>query len=179
MALTFIGVRGSGKSAVAAAVAARLGRPFADADAEIERRAGRSIREIFDTDGEPTFRELERWVMADLLADSRLVIAAGGGAVLSPETRTRLRASGPVLYLRVGAETAERRIAGDASTAARRPALTALPFRAEIEAVMVARELLYRECATATIETDGLAVAEVVEAVLKVLPPEFIGERVT
>ncbi|HEX6984200.1 MAG TPA: shikimate kinase, partial [Planctomycetaceae bacterium] len=81
MALTFIGYRGSGKSTVGAAVAARLGRPFADADAEIERRAGRTIREIFATDGEPHFRALEREVMADLLSRDDLVIAAGGGAV--------------------------------------------------------------------------------------------------
>jgi len=179
MALTFIGVRGSGKSAVGAAVADRLGLPFADADAEIERRAGRTIREIFAAEGEGAFREIERKVMAELLGRDRLVIAAGGGAVLAAETRDRMKRSGPVVYLRVTSDAAERRIAGDASTAERRPALTALPLREEIEAIMTAREPLYREAATVTIETDSLHVDDVVAAVLRALPPEMVGGQAT
>lgn len=179
MALTFIGVRGSGKSAVGAALAERLGLPFVDADVEIERRAGRTIREIFAEGGEQAFRELERDVMAELLGRDRLVVAAGGGAVLAEETRERMKRSGAVVHLRVSAETAESRVVGDASTAERRPALTGLPRRAEIEAVMAAREPLYQGTATAVVDTDGLSVGEVVEAVLRVLPPAYIGGPAT
>lgn len=179
MALTFIGVRGSGKSAVGAAVAARLGWEFADADAEIECRAGTTIREIFVEQGEAAFRGIEREVMADLLGEERLVIAAGGGAVLAAETRERMRRSGPVVYLRVSPETAERRIAACETTSDRRPALTSLPPRAEIEAVMAAREPLYREVATVTVDTEGQTVAGIAEAVCQALPAGCAGGTAT
>lgn len=179
MALTFIGFRGCGKSTIGAAVADRLIRPFVDADAEIEHRAGRSIREIFASDGEAGFRELERLVMADLLADEKLVIAAGGGAVLSAETRERMRRSGPVVYLRVTANTAERRIAGDASTGERRPALTNLPPRSEIEWLLETREPLYEECATLTLDADDRSVEDLIEAVLSGLTAEHGREAAT
>ena len=175
MALTFIGFRGCGKSTVGAAVAARLGRPFVDADAEIERRAGRSIREIFAGSGESAFRDLERGTLAELLADDDLVIAAGGGAVLAAETRAAMRAAGPVVYLRVTAETAERRIAADATTAARRPALTALPPRQEIESLLAARGPLYAETATVTLDADGRTVDDLADAVLAALPAGVRG----
>jgi shikimate kinase len=179
MALTFIGVRGSGKSAVGAAVAARLGRPFADADAEIERRAGQTIREIFAAEGEAAFREIERQVMAELLDNGGLVIAAGGGAVLSVETREQMRRSGPVVYLRVTPETAERRITTCATTADRRPALTGLPLRAEIETVMAVREPLYRETATVVVDTEGLTVDEIAGVVCNALPAGCAGGTAT
>ena len=89
--VVLVGLSGSGKSSVGRRVAALLGRPFRDADDEIEARVGRTVREIFASDGEPTFRELEAEVMADLLAgDEPSVIAAGGGAVVSESTRKLL-----------------------------------------------------------------------------------------
>lgn len=179
MALTFIGVRGSGKSAVGAAVAARLGWAFADADVEVECRAGLTIREIFAGQGEASFRAIEREVMADLLGEERMVVAAGGGAVLAAETRERMRRSGPVVYLQVKPETAERRIAACETTSERRPALTGLPPRAEMEAVMAAREPLYRETANVTVDTEGLTVAEIAEAVCQALPDGCAGGTAT
>lgn len=170
MALTFIGYRGSGKSRVGAAIAQRLGRPFIDSDDEIERRENRTIADIFAVEGEPYFRRVEEQVMSDLLADDTLVIAAGGGAVLSHVTRDRLQASGCAVYLRVTPETAERRIVADRSTASRRPALTSLPGRAEIEVLMAQREPLYRECAAAVVDTDDRNIDELVDAVLDALP---------
>ena len=89
--LVLVGLSGSGKSSVGRRVAALLQRPFRDADDEIEERTGRSVREIFATDGEPAFREIEADVMADLLAFSEpSVIAAGGGAVVTESTRKLL-----------------------------------------------------------------------------------------
>ena len=86
-----VGLSGSGKSSVGRRVAALLQRPFRDADDEIEERTGRTVREIFATDGEPAFREIEADVMADLLAFSEpSVIAAGGGAVVTESTRKLL-----------------------------------------------------------------------------------------
>lgn len=90
--VVLVGLSGTGKSSVGRRIAARLDRPFVDADTAIEERARRTVREIFATDGEPAFRELEAEVMADLLAtDDRSVIAAGGGAVVTEATRKLLR----------------------------------------------------------------------------------------
>lgn len=169
MPLTLIGPRGSGKTTVGQVVAERLGRRFLDADDEIERRVGRTIGEIFATDGEAAFRELERRTMADLLADEDLVIAAGGGAVLADETRDRMRRCGPTVYLRVTAETAVRRIADDATTATRRPALTTLDPLAEMTAILQEREPLYRECATLILEADRRDAHELAAEIVELL----------
>jgi shikimate kinase len=165
MVVTLIGYRGCGKSAVAAPLAAKLGWSACDADDEIERLAGKSIRQIFADEGEPHFRALERSVLADLLAKNQLVVAAGGGAVLDAETRRCMRAAGPVVWLQAGVAALDERIRADKATGARRPNLTPAGGRAEIEQVLAQREPLYRECATAIVATDKLNVDEVVERV--------------
>lgn len=172
MVVTLIGYRGSGKSSVAAPLASRLGWKWIDADDEIERRAGRSIREIFETDGEPAFRRLEREVLADLLHEEQLVIAAGGGAVLNADTRRDLQAAGPVIWLQASCERLASRINADQSTAERRPNLTtAGGGRTEIEQLLAQREPLYRECASVTIQTDGKSVTEVATLALQAVEP--------
>ena len=86
-----VGLSGTGKTSVGRRIAALLGVPFVDADAEIEERTGRTVRGIFAADGEPAFRELEANVMADLLgAPEACVIAAGGGVVVTESTRKLL-----------------------------------------------------------------------------------------
>ena len=90
--IVLVGLSGSGKSSVGRRIAARLSCPFRDADDEIEARAGRTVRDIFASDGEPAFRELEADVMADLLsAADPSVIAAGGGAIVTDSTRKLLQ----------------------------------------------------------------------------------------
>src|SRR5215218_314511 len=116
MVITLIGYRGSGKSSVAPALAERLGWTWADADPLIEQRAGQTIREIFETSGEPKFRRLEREVLVELLGGTNLVIAAGGGAILSAETRHDMRQAGPVVWLRADVATLSARIGADATT---------------------------------------------------------------
>ncbi|MBA3315661.1 MAG: shikimate kinase [Planctomycetaceae bacterium] len=179
MPIIFIGYRGSGKSAVGACVADRLGWRFVDADVEIERRAGRTIREIFAEQGESHFRDIERQVLAELLSESDLVIAAGGGAILSAETRERLKCAGPVIYLKVSPGVAEQRIASDVTTSERRPALMDLPRRAEIETTMAARALLYEECATITLDADAKTVSALADEVMRLLPAEYRREAAT
>ncbi|HET9507117.1 MAG TPA: shikimate kinase, partial [Gaiellaceae bacterium] len=89
--LALVGFMGAGKSTVGADVAERLGRPFVDLDAEIERRSGRSVQEHF-AGGEAAFRAVEEAVAADVLGGSEpAVVALGGGAVLSERTRGLLR----------------------------------------------------------------------------------------
>ena len=156
-------------------LADRLGYEFIDADPEIEARAGKTIREIFDTDGEPTFREIERTVMHDLLNRKKLVIAAGGGAVVNDQTRDEAIAAGPVVWLKASVETLEQRIYGDVSTEERRPNLTGLSGRDEIEQVLTAREPIYASSASLTVHTDGCTIDEIVEQILAVLPNSETG----
>jgi shikimate kinase len=91
--VVLVGLMGSGKTTVGRRLAARLDRPFVDADEALEARAGRSIADIFETDGEEAFRDLESEVLAWLLAAPQPgVIASGGGVVLRPENRKLLSA---------------------------------------------------------------------------------------
>ncbi|HEY2253705.1 MAG TPA: shikimate kinase, partial [Planctomycetaceae bacterium] len=82
MVITLIGYRGSGKTTVAQSLAARLGWSWIDADAVIEDAAGCTIKEIFAAEGESGFRDRERRALAELLTRDKLVLAAGGGAIL-------------------------------------------------------------------------------------------------
>lgn len=175
MVITLIGYRGTGKSTLAAPLAQRLGWEWIDADVELERRAGRSITDIFATDGELEFRRLERALLAELLTRDRWVIAAGGGAILNDATRAEMNAAGPVIWLRASADTIERRLATDPTTGRRRPNLTATGGRAEIERLLAAREPLYRACATITLDTDDVPIEPLVAEVLRQLPPEVRG----
>ena len=154
MILTLIGYRATGKSTLAKPLAERLGWAWIDADVELERRAGRTIREIFDTDGEPEFRRLERETLVDLLSQDSLVIAAGGGAILNPDTRQDFKDAGPVVWLKASVDTIEQRLYGDVTTVERRPNLTSSGGREGIERLLSEREPIYSDTATLTIQTD-------------------------
>ena len=167
MNLLLIGYRGTGKSAVAQLVAVRLGWRWLDADVELERRAGKSIAAIFADEGEPAFRELERQVLTELVRLDRHVLALGGGVVLRAENRELIKKSGGAIWLTADPETIQSRIAGDSTTAARRPNLTASGGIDEIRALLTQREPLYRECATAVIDTVGRDQSDVSEEVAK------------
>lgn len=173
MIVTLIGYRGSGKSSVAAPLAAALGWPWIDSDSELQRREGRSIRAMFAEEGEAYFRQQEQHLLAELFQQDRRVIAAGGGAVLSPATRRRMQTAGPVVWLRASLDSLEKRIGQDAATAGQRPNLTATGGRAEIAQVLAERDPLYRECATLSVETDHLAVDSVVCKILEHLRPRL------
>jgi len=169
--VALVGYRGTGKSTVGRIVAARLGWPFADADREVEARAGRPIRAVFEADGEPAFRDLEAAALADLCTRRPLVLATGGGAVIRAANRAALRAFGFVAWLRVDPATLAdrlRRSPGD------RPPLTAAGLLGEVEAVLAARVPLYREAAHDVIETAGLGPGEVAAAVVAARE-QFLG----
>jgi shikimate kinase len=178
MVVTLIGYRGTGKTTIAPLLARRIGVDWIDADAEIERRAQRTIRRIFEEQGEPAFRKLESQLMAELLARQGLVIAAGGGAILDPETGKRMCAAGPAVWLRARIETIERQIAADPATADRRPPLTAVGGSKEIEEVLAVREPLYRRYATITVDVDGRAADEIVETIVAQLGHEPRGSGI-
>jgi shikimate kinase len=164
--LFLIGPRGSGKSTVARLLARELGWDWLDADDVLEQRHGRSIRAIFETEGEASFRVKESAILAELCRLRRHVLATGGGGVLRPENRELLRRSGRVVWLTADVETLWQRLQGDEATAERRPALS-VGGREEIAEIMRAREPFYRECADWIVETAGRSPAEIVAEILR------------
>lgn len=147
-----------------ALLADHLGVEFVDVDELIVARAGRSISDIFTTDGEAAFRELEQATVAEALEHNRGVLALGGGAVLSAQTRKALRGH-RVVFLSVGMAEGVRRTG--LSTA--RPLLAGVNPRATFKALLDARLPLYREVATVEVGTDRRNPEEVVQEVLGAL----------
>ena len=92
--IVLVGMMGAGKSSIGRRLAARLGIPFSDADAEIEEAAGMSIADIFEAHGEPSFRSGEARVIARMLEHGPQVLATGGGAFINPQTRARIHEKG-------------------------------------------------------------------------------------
>jgi shikimate kinase len=167
-----VGPRATGKTTVARLLAQRLRWGWLDADELLEKRAGCSIRELFGTAGEAAFRDLESAVLDELCSCRRLVIATGGGVVLRPANRERLRAVGRVVWLTADAATLWRRLQGDGTTSERRPDLTASGGLAEVEEVLRVRGPLYQEVAEFSVDTAGRSPEEVAAAELARLNPE-------
>lgn len=177
MLITLIGFRGTGKSTLAPRLASVLKFDWIDADAELENSTGRTIREIFATDGEPEFRRLERDVLVRLLQRDRLVLAAGGGAILNADTRRDFRAAGPVVWLQASVTAIARRILREGAMTPHRPNLTSLSGIDEIKSLVAQREPLYRECATITLATDRTSIDSLIQQTLSQLPPEYRQEK--
>jgi shikimate kinase len=171
MNLTLIGYRGTGKTTVARLLAARLGWQWFDADVELERQAGKTIKQIFAEGGEAAFRDWEERIVAELTAQSNVVIALGGGAILRPQNRAAIKAGGKTAWLTAQASTLLARIEADATTAERRPNLTAAGGLAEIEQLLAAREPLYRDCADCIVATDGRSPESIAEEIVRALGP--------
>jgi shikimate kinase len=170
MSLLFlIGYRGSGKTTVGRLVADRLGWAFVDADALLEERHGRTIRDIFAAEGEAGFREKEAATLADLCTHTNCVIATGGGIVLRDENRKLLKQHGVVAWLTADPATLVARIQADPSTAERRPHLAGGGL-AEIEQLLAVREPLYRACADVVVPVGALSPEHAADAILAACP---------
>ena len=107
--VVLVGMMGAGKSSIGRRLAARLGIPFVDADAEIESAAGMTIPEIFDKHGEPYFRAGEKRVIARLLDNGPQVLATGGGAVMDQNTRDLIHIKGISVWLKADADVLIKR----------------------------------------------------------------------
>lgn len=166
MRVVLVGYRGTGKTTVGRIVAESLGWPFLDTDPLIEQRANLPVREIFARFGEAHFRALESAVIADLASTDPAVISVGGGAVLRPENVERLRSNGLVVWLTASAEALHGRIAGDATTASRRPNLTSLTGLDEIRHLLASREACYRSAAGLILDTEAYSPAQVAEQIV-------------
>jgi shikimate kinase len=108
--IVLVGMMGAGKSTIGRRLSARLRLPFLDADTEIEAAAGMSIPDIFETHGEPHFRDGEARVIARLLDGGPAVIATGGGAFMREETRGRIRSKAASIWLKADADIIMRRV---------------------------------------------------------------------
>jgi shikimate kinase len=146
LVIVLIGFMGAGKTTVGQLLAARLGLPFADADAVIEDRAGTPVPHIFAERGEPAFRALEHETIASLLTGPRVVLALGGGAVEHEQTR-RLLIGTEVVYLDISYQAALDRLGHDNS----RPMLR----RPDLADVYQRRLTAYQAAATLTVSTEG------------------------
>lgn len=173
--LVLVGFMGAGKSTVGRLIAARCGLKFLDSDAFIEARSSRTIADIFAAEGEPYFRELEHQAVAELLGGSGnrdggaagdsdgngggsdLVVSLGGGAVEDERSQHLLRRV-PVVYLQVSYDNALARVGGDRG----RPMLA----RADLAAVYQRRAAIFARLAVLTVATDGIAPADVAQAVI-------------
>jgi shikimate kinase len=162
-----VGPMGSGKSAVGRQLARLLALAFVDADSEIERRTGVDISYIFEREGEPGFRQREAAVIDELTSRAGVVLATGGGAVLDPRTRDRLRERGRVVYLRASVNQQLMRI----RHSTHRPLLANPDPRGTLERLMVERAPLYEDIATVAVDTDGRKVRAVVEEIVGRLRP--------
>jgi shikimate kinase len=156
-----VGPMGSGKTVVGRRLAERLGLEFVDSDVEIESRTGVDIPFIFEREGEAGFRAREREVLDARTGREGVLVATGGGAVLDPGTRERLRTRGCVVYLRTSVrQQLARTRRGD-----QRPLLRNPDPRGPLERLMEQRAPLYEETADLTVDTDGRRVDAVVEEV--------------
>ena len=157
-----IGPMGAGKSAVGRQLARLLHLDFVDSDEEIESRTGVDIPFIFEKEGEAGFRTRESKAIDDLSRREGVVLATGGGAVVDPQNRNHLGARGFVVYLHTSVEQQLSRTRKGRD----RPLLDNEDPRAVLEALMAAREPLYREIADLTVDTDGRKVRAVANEIL-------------
>jgi len=161
--IVLIGYRGTGKSTVGRLLAARLGRDLVSTDAEIVKRAQRTIPEIVAQEGWENFRDLESDICRELASRDQLVIDTGGGAILRAQNVEALKKNSTVFWLTASVETIAKRIGGDNQ----RPSLTGTKsFVDEIQDVLRERTPKYQAAADYVIATDDQSINQLVEMLL-------------
>lgn len=156
-----VGLMGAGKTTVGRQLARRLHRKFVDSDHEIETRTGVGIPVIFEIEGEPGFRKRETQVLRELSAESGLVLATGGGAVLAAENRDRFRESGIVIYLHAAPEILHERTHHDRN----RPLLQVEDPLAKLRELYAQRDPIYRQVAHLVVESTDTAAGQLVQRI--------------
>lgn len=171
-----IGPMGAGKSTIGRYLAELLHKDFQDSDQEIERRTGVSISLIFEIEGEAGFRRRETAMLDELTARDNVVLATGGGAVLSEQNQRTLRTHGTVVYLHAPIDTLLARTHRDRN----RPLLQENDRRAKFEEIMRAREAIYRATADVIVTTDqrsAQSVAQEIADKVRRLPTHANAQR--
>ena len=168
--VVLVGMMGAGKSTIGRRIAARLRLPFLDADTEIEAAAGMSIADIFETHGEPHFRDGEARVIARLLDSGPAVVATGGGAFMREETRNRVRDKAISIWLKADAEIIMRRVRRRAD----RPLLQTADPAATVDRLLGEREPVYQK-ADITIWSRDVPHEKIVDECLEALHAKIRG----
>lgn len=154
-----VGLMGAGKTTVGKQLAKRLGKVFYDSDHEIESRTGVNIPVIFELEGETGFRKRETAAIEDLARMKDIVLATGGGAILSKQNRENLSQNGLVIYLRAHVDELWHRTRNDKN----RPLLQTDDPRAKLEKLFSERDPLYREIADIIVDTGEQSVGSIVQ----------------
>lgn len=161
--IILIGFMGSGKTTIGLRLSYRLRLGVEDTDKLIEQREGRSISDIFATEGEEYFRRAETSLLKELSRNSvPLILSVGGGTPLRKENRELLKKIGTVVYLRVTSRTVYERLKGDTT----RPLLQGDDPYSRIRELLDSREEAYLDAAGIIIDTDGLEPEEVLDRIV-------------
>ncbi|MCX7984973.1 MAG: shikimate kinase [Bacteroidetes bacterium] len=174
-----VGFMGSGKSTIGPILANVLGYRFYDIDTIIEEKAQKSIPEIFRTEGETTFRSLERATLAEVLSYTDSVIALGGGTIANPENLQLAKDNGILVYLKISPQEALHRVSYHAEDRPMLKDATGKPlYGAHLEQRIIEllqqREKFYAQ-SDITVVTDNQPIGVTVDEIVKRLRP-FIKE---
>jgi shikimate kinase len=160
-----VGMMGAGKTTLGRALAQRLDMEFVDTDRVLVERTGVPVATIFEFEGEDGFRRREGALLAEMGKRDGLVVATGGGAILSEENRNIMRTHGTVIYLRARLENLWERTRHDTS----RPLLATPDPRATLASLLATREPLYRDTAHVIVDTGAQSASTLVGKVLAAL----------
>ena len=161
------GFMGSGKTTVSEILSERLDMELLDTDSAIETSDGRSISEIFEEDGEESFRDMETELLETIMEDHwrDMVISLGGGLPLREKNRELLKKAGKVVFLKVSPEIVYERLKGDDT----RPLLKTSDPEESIRTLLEARSDIYDAAADIVIDTDNLTPEEIADEIIKAL----------
>ncbi|MFO0793841.1 MAG: shikimate kinase [Candidatus Brocadiaceae bacterium] len=166
MNIILIGFRGTGKTSIGRLLGRELDMEFIDADEYLEKREGKTIKDIFAEGGEKLFRDIEVQVIAELSLLNNVIIATGGGAVLREENVRRLKKHGIMILLDADVDTVYKRISKDIHTHQRRPSLTNRNTYEEIEYLLAYRRPIYDRIADFVLNTSRGSPREVVRKII-------------
>ena len=167
-----IGARGCGKSTVGKLLAQELGWAFVDADEALEVTVGRSVADIFAIDGEPAFRVMENAALQKIAANSKQVVATGGGVILGKKNRKIMGMNGVVVWLQADENVLAKRIWEDRLAGKNRPPLTQqaeedpqASILSEVKAVLEIRTTIYRQSSELCCNVDGQTPVELAKKI--------------
>jgi len=171
--IALIGARGCGKTTVGRILARLLGGECVDTDELVAQRAGRSIAELFEAEGEAGFRKRESQAVRETLSKPPAVISVGGGAVLHQQNVDALRAVAMLVWLTAPAEVLHQRISTDPATHHSRPPLTQQSGIEEVRKLLAERSPLYQRASDFQIDTVDREPREIAEEIVRSVRPQL------
>lgn len=165
-----IGPMGAGKSTIGRTLAKELKLDFYDSDEVIEERTGADISWIYDVEGEEGYRRREQKVIEELTQKTNIVLATGGGVIMTPENRNALAGRGTVIYLKTSLQQQFERTKRDST---KRPMLQTKDLEQRLEALRAECEPLYEELSDVSFDTDKLTVKAVANNIIKYIYGEI------